>query len=94
MSPSEGLAFHFEINTDNQHLFLPLQPTGTTGLARRLNPMVHYIACRWDYNVTPKTMLAESGEVALVRALATGRELTAFPRTGDPMRRRPDARRI
>ena len=26
------------------HLFLPYQPAGTTGLARRLNPNVHYIA--------------------------------------------------
>jgi N-acetylmuramoyl-L-alanine amidase len=84
VSPSEGLAFLYEINTDNQYLFLPLQPTGTTGLARRLNPMVHYVACRWDYNVTPKKMLAESGEVALVRALATGRELTARPSDWGP----------
>jgi N-acetylmuramoyl-L-alanine amidase len=84
VSPSEGLAFHYEINTDNQYLFLPLQPTGTSGLARRLNPMVHYVACRWDYNITPKTMLAESGEVALVRALATGRELTARPADWGP----------
>ena len=55
VSSSEGLAFHFEINEANQHLFLPLQPAGTTGLARRLNARaVHYVACRWNYDVTSK----------------------------------------
>ena len=79
VSPSEGLAFHFEITEDNQHLFLPMQPPGTTGLARRLNARaVHYVACRWDYNVTPKAMLADSGYTALVRNTATGAALTAW----------------
>ena len=55
VSASEGLAFHYEINPDNQHLFLPLVPAGTSGLARRLNAKaVRYLACRWDYAVTPK----------------------------------------
>jgi hypothetical protein len=30
-------------------LFLPQQPEGTTGLARRLNPRAYYLAMRWDY---------------------------------------------
>ena len=30
-------------------LFLPQQPDGTTGLARRLNPRAYYLAMRWDY---------------------------------------------
>jgi hypothetical protein len=30
-------------------LFLPQQPAGTTGLARRLNPRAYYLAMRWDY---------------------------------------------
>jgi hypothetical protein len=84
VSAGEGLAFYYEINTANQHLFLPLVPAGTSGLARRLNPNIHYIACRWDYNITPKKMLAESGEVALVRAPATGMSLTAFPADWGP----------
>ena len=85
VSSSEGLAFHYEINTANQHLFLPLQPSGTDGLARRLNAKaVHYIACRWDYNITPKKMLAESGEVALVTNMETGIAQTAFPADWGP----------
>jgi len=84
VSSSEGLAFHYELPEDNQHLFLPLQPEGTTGLARRLNPHIHYVACRWDYDVTPKKMLAESGEVALVRNVDTGDELVAFPADWGP----------
>jgi hypothetical protein len=85
VSPSEGLAFHYEINPYNEHLFLPNQPAGTTGLARRLNAKaVSYVACRWDYNITPKKMLAESGEMALVRSPATGREITAFPADWGP----------
>ena len=37
VSPSEGLAFLYELE-DAPHLFLPSQPSGTTGLARRLDP--------------------------------------------------------
>src|SRR4029077_11015674 len=80
VSPSEGLAF-YSAWTDAPHLFLPYQPEGTTGLARRLNKHIHYIACRWDYNVTPKAMLRE--EVALVRAGGIT-ELTAFPADWGP----------
>lgn len=38
-------------------LFLPEQPTGTTGLARRLNPRAFYLAMRWDYARWPKQVL-------------------------------------
>jgi N-acetylmuramoyl-L-alanine amidase len=82
VSPQEGLAFHYSVTQQNQHLFLPF--SNGLGLARQLNPYVHYIACRWDYDVTPKTMLAESGQVALVRAIKTGRELTAIPADWGP----------
>src|SRR5215472_18651795 len=57
VSPSEGLAFIYSYDTA-PYLFLPQQPKGTTGLARRLDPEVYYVACRWDYAKTPKTMLA------------------------------------
>jgi N-acetylmuramoyl-L-alanine amidase len=80
----EDLAF-FEVEADiakAPHLFLPYQPQGTTGLARRLNPHVHYIACRWDYDETPRSMLLE--EVAIVRARKTGIALTAFPADWGP----------
>jgi hypothetical protein len=77
VSPSEGLAFISEIG-QAPHLFLPYQPANTTGLARRLNPQVHYLACRWDYNVTSKAML-RSGTRALVRNPKTGFAIKAFP---------------
>lgn len=57
VAADEGLAFIYDWEAE-PHLFLKEQPEGTSGLARRLNPLVHYIACRWDYNVTPKEMLA------------------------------------
>lgn len=82
VSPSEGLAFLYDI-MEAPHLFLPYQPEGTTGLARRLNPFIHYIACRWDYAITPKNMLA-GPDRAMVRALGTGREVLAFPADWGP----------
>ena len=80
VAPNEGLAFIHKIE-DAPHLFLPYQPEGTTGLARRLNPWVAYIACRWDYNVTPHGILLKSR--ALVRT-KVGFELTAFPSDWGP----------
>jgi len=83
VSPDEGLAFISEIS-QNPYLFLPYQPDGTTGLARRLNPCVHYVACRWNYEETPREMLRE--EVALVR-VDMGEyviEMTAFPADWGP----------
>jgi hypothetical protein len=38
-------------------LFLPQQPAGTTGLARRLNPRAFYLAMRWDYARWSKQLL-------------------------------------
>jgi len=78
----EGLAFIYEIEADNQQLFLPMG--SDTGLARRLNPFVSYVACRWDYKITPKEMLATSGERALVRNIKTGRAALAFPADWGP----------
>lgn len=79
VAPDEGLAFIYEMEQAPQ-LFLPFQPSGTTGLARRLNPYIHYIACRWDYDEYPKDVLL--GELALVRA--NGIELLAFPADWGP----------
>jgi N-acetylmuramoyl-L-alanine amidase len=81
VAPDEGLAFISDV-MQAPHLFLPYQPEGTTGLARRLNPHVHYIACRWDYAQTPHRMLLE--EVALVRAVRTGIAMKAFPADWGP----------
>jgi hypothetical protein len=81
VSPNEGLAFYTTVS-QRPELFLALQPKGTTGLARRLNPYVHYVACRWDYEVTPKSMLLY--EVATVKAPKTGRSFEAFPADWGP----------
>jgi hypothetical protein len=87
VSPSEDLAWWEDLDdaiAEAPYLFLPYQPEGTTGLARRLNPYVHFCACRWDYSVTSKTTLATSGQVALVRNLRTGYALTAIPADWGP----------
>lgn len=78
----EGLAFIDAID-DAPWLFLPEEAMDEdTGLARRLNPFVHYVACRWDYAITPKPTLIE--HVALVRSVRTGRALKAFPADWGP----------
>jgi N-acetylmuramoyl-L-alanine amidase len=81
VSPEEGLAFITSVE-EAPHLFLPYQPAGTTGLARRLDPAVHYVACRWDYNEHPKSSLLE--KMALVRAKRTGKEFPAYPADWGP----------
>lgn len=76
----EGLAFIYDV-MEAPHLFLPYQPEGTTGLARRLNDEIFYLACRWSYDVTPTEMLLS--KKALVR-VPGGIELTAFPSDWGP----------
>jgi hypothetical protein len=83
VSPSEGLAFIYEYETA-PYLFLQYQPPGTTGLARRLDPDVNYLAIRWDYSVYPKTMLASGKYMAKVKAPATGKEFWAWPADWGP----------
>jgi N-acetylmuramoyl-L-alanine amidase len=83
VDPDEGLAFFYEYD-DAPHLFLHDQPEGTTGLARRLDPSGHYVACRWDYEVTPKDMLADPNIQALVRAPKTGKQFLAHPADWGP----------
>jgi N-acetylmuramoyl-L-alanine amidase len=81
VSSSEGLAFIYDYE-EAPHLFLPTQPPGTTGLAKRLNPYVFYVACRWDYDVTSKKDLARPSYQALVRA--GGKEFLAWPADWGP----------
>jgi N-acetylmuramoyl-L-alanine amidase len=83
VAPDEGLAFIDDVDTA-PHLFLAEQPEGTTGLARRLDPDIYYVACRWDYDTTPKDMLAESGQRALVIAKKTGKKFKAWPADWGP----------
>lgn len=83
VAPDEGLAFIYDVETA-PHLFLKEQPPGTSGLARRLNPAVPFIATRWDYNIYPKEMLASQDYVALVHAPDTGRFFLAWPADWGP----------
>jgi hypothetical protein len=80
VAPDEGLAFLYDVD-DAPHLFLDKQPEGTTGLARRLDPDTYYISCRWDYDVTPKEMLAEKRRALIV---ANKRRFLAYPADWGP----------
>jgi len=82
VTPSEGLAFLYDVE-DKPQIFLPNQPPGTTGLARRLDPSTHYIAMRWDYDQFSKDRLA-SNDVATVYAPKTGRRFVAHPADWGP----------
>jgi hypothetical protein len=76
VAPDEGLALCEPHEVDKfPGIFLPEQPPGTTGLARRLDPSSHYIACRWDYNVTSRSFLQSIS----VKVSAKGRTLDARP---------------
>lgn len=81
VKPDEGLALYSDVN-QKPELFLSYQPKGTSGLARRLNPETFYIACRWDYDETPKSMLVE--EMALITAPKTGKVLKVYPADWGP----------
>ena len=83
VSASEGLAFIYEYD-EAKHLFLPQQPNGTSGLARRLDPNVFFVACRWDYDTTPKEMLRNQSLKAGVRNPQTGKKFAAFPADWGP----------
>ena len=79
----EGLAFLYDYD-DAPRLFLDEQPEGTSGLARRLDPAMHYVAARWNYDVTPKTMLANPHNHCVVYAPATDRAGLAWPADWGP----------
>jgi hypothetical protein len=83
VAPDESLAFIYEGEEDQfAHLFLSNQPTGTSGLARKLDPDTCYVACRWDYQVTSKEMLRDQTRKALVRA--NGKEILCYPADWGP----------
>jgi hypothetical protein len=58
-------------------LFLPDFPSGTTGLARRLNPRAFYLAMRWDYARQPKQLLRNA--VVKLTNPANARHIFARP---------------
>jgi hypothetical protein len=75
---SEGLALYDHSDVaQHPELFLKEQPHGTTGVARRLNPDVYYIACRWDYHQTSRTWLRTIK--VKVTNIKTGVTLEAYP---------------
>jgi hypothetical protein len=78
VAADEGLALFEQSDTAKyQRLFLATQPAGTTGLARRLNPEVHYIAMRWNYDLTTRAYLRDAR--VMVRNPETEREAFAQP---------------
>src|SRR5262249_49868400 len=81
VAADQGLGFLYKYD-DAPPLFLSKQPPGTTGLARRLNPDVFYVACRWDYDRTPKKMLADKTIQALV--MHGGKRFKAWPADWGP----------
>jgi N-acetylmuramoyl-L-alanine amidase len=85
VSPSEGLAFIYT-TADQPDLFLSYQPEGSSGLARRLNPEVPYVACRWPYTSENKSQWREVllKEMALVEAPSTGKFLKCYPADWGP----------
>lgn len=81
VSSSEGLAvIGAEDLARPDTVLLPHQPQGTTGLARRLDPTKHYIACRWDYRRTPRGFLRNS----VVQVQANGKSVDARPADWGP----------
>jgi hypothetical protein len=85
MGPNEGLALFDQSDVSNpkySDLFLPASPPGTSGLGRRLNPARLYLACRWDYNATPKSLLRSVR--ALIGNPQNGRSFYAQPADWGP----------
>ncbi len=85
VSPSEGLALFDRSDLQNplhRSLFLPTQPPGTTGLARRLNPDRFYLACRWNYAQTSREFLRNC--IAIVTNPHTGQSVEARPADWGP----------
>jgi len=83
VTPSEGLAFIDAVD-DQPTIFLPEQPPGTTGLARRLDTAKLFIACRWSYDKPYQSKIDLLKHKARVRALKTGLELEAWPADWGP----------
>jgi len=87
VAADEGLAFIYTVE-DKEDLFLSYQPDDTTGLARRLNPAVPYVACRWyaEGNPDAKAKLRPVllTEMALVTAKKNGRQIKCYPADWGP----------
>jgi hypothetical protein len=76
VAPNEGLSlYNLSEVAANPDLFLATPPLGTTGLARQLNPQANYLACRWDFEATPKEFLKKN----TVKVSANGKSVEARP---------------
>jgi hypothetical protein len=76
VAPDEGLSLYDSSEVAaNPDLFLAAQPPGTSGVARRLNPQANYLACRWDFEATPKEFLKKN----TVKVSANGKSVEARP---------------
>jgi N-acetylmuramoyl-L-alanine amidase len=81
VAEDEGLAWIFDIQ-EAPHLFVP-EPPPNVGLARSLDAeRVFYVACRFDYQTTPKGMLADQRYKAKVSA--KGKSFFAYPADWGP----------
>jgi len=76
-----GLAVYSSVS-QRPELFLPTQPPGTTGLARRLNPDTMYIAMRWVYGTTSISWL-RTHQVTVTNP-KTGASVAAWPADWGP----------
>ena len=87
VSESEGLAWIYTVE-DHPDLFLSYQPEGTSGLARRLNPAVPYVACRWypegDADLKAQWRPVLLTEMALITNPANGKFVKAYPSDWGP----------
>jgi hypothetical protein len=86
VSSSEDLAWWETwdqvVNDQAESLFLDAQPSGTTGLARRLDPEEYFIAMRWDYEEISKADLKRT--ICLVRSPDSGKAYWARPADWGP----------
>ena len=57
--------------------FLPAQPPGTVGLIKRLNPDTFYVNARWDYSITPRSVLRRT-KVRIRKLDANGKASEVF----------------
>ena len=63
VAPGENLALYdpWDVAHAPPGMFLPTQPPGSTGTARRLNPAFPYLAMRWAYSDDKKSVLLHDG---------------------------------
>ena len=80
--PDEGLGLYQQVS-QNPGLFLPTQPRGTTGLARRLNPAKNYFACRFNNNSPDYPKMTREHPALFVNP-KTGKQAVGWPADWGP----------